>query len=70
MFLYVPILILIVYSFNESKLVTVWSGFSLKWYGELFRDEQMMKAAWVSLQASPSAPRRASVVLGTHGRAW
>ena len=34
-FLYAPILSLIVYSFNESKLVTVWAGFSFKWYGEL-----------------------------------
>ena len=37
-FLYLPMLILIVYSFNESKLVTVWAGFSTKWYGELLRD--------------------------------
>ena len=35
-FLYIPILSLIIYSFNESKLVTVWGGFSTKWYGELF----------------------------------
>lgn len=49
-FLYAPILSLIIYSFNENRLVTVWSGFSIKWYGELFRDQQMMKAAWISLQ--------------------
>lgn len=48
-FLYVPILLLILYSFNESKLVTVWSGFSVQWYGELFRDEQMLGAAKISL---------------------
>ena len=41
-FLYAPILILIVYSFNESRLVTVWSQFSIKWYYELFQDLQMM----------------------------
>ena len=35
-FLYIPILSLIVYSFNESRLVTVWGGFSTQWYGELF----------------------------------
>ena len=36
-FLYLPMVILVIYSFNESKLVTVWAGFSTKWYGELFR---------------------------------
>ncbi|MFT3806492.1 ABC transporter permease subunit [Arenimonas sp.] len=51
-FLYVPILILMVYSFNESKLATVWSGFSFKWYGELFENEQMLRAAWLSLKVA------------------
>ena len=41
-FLYIPIISLIVYSFNESKLVTVWGGFSTKWYGVLFQDHQML----------------------------
>jgi putrescine transport system permease protein len=63
-FLYAPMLSLIFYSFNESKLVTVWSGFSVKWYGELFADEQMMSAAWVSLQIA-FFTACASVVLGT-----
>ena len=45
-FLYVPVFILMVYSFNESRLATVWSGFSFKWYGELFRDDKMLRAAW------------------------
>jgi putrescine transport system permease protein len=63
-FLYLPILSLIVYSFNESRLVTVWAGFSIKWYGELFRDDQMMKAAWVSLRIAFFAAC-ASVVLAT-----
>lgn len=63
-FLYAPILSLIVYSFNESRLVTVWSGFSVKWYGELFRDQQMMSAAWVSVQVA-FWTACASVVLGT-----
>lgn len=49
-FLYVPIFTLIVYSFNESRLVTVWSGFSLKWWGELLRNETMLDAALLSLQ--------------------
>jgi putrescine transport system permease protein len=63
-FLYAPILSLMVYSFNESRLVTVWSGFSVKWYGELFRDQQMMSAAWVSIQIA-FWTACASVVLGT-----
>jgi len=63
-FLYAPILSLIVYPFNESKLVTVWAGFSLKWYGELFRDEGIMKAAWVSVRIA-FFTATASVVLAT-----
>lgn len=50
LFLYLPILSLVVYSFNESKLVTVWGGFSTKWYGELLRDPQILGAAWISLK--------------------
>ncbi len=49
-FLYAPIVILIIFSFNESKLVTVWAGFSTKWYGELLQDRQMLMAAWLSLR--------------------
>lgn len=49
-FLYVPILSLIVYSFNASKLVTVWAGFSTKWYGELLQNEQILQAAWLSVR--------------------
>ncbi len=49
-FLYLPILLLIVYSFNSSRLATVWAGFSTKWYGELLRDRQILEAAWVSLR--------------------
>lgn len=63
-FLYAPILSLMVYSFNESRLVTVWSGFSVKWYGELFSDKQMMDAAWVSIQVA-FWTACAAVVLGT-----
>lgn len=64
LFLYVPIFILIIYSFNESRLVTVWSGFSFKWYGELIRDHQMMSAVWMSLRIAFMSAT-ASVVLGT-----
>ena len=63
-FLYLPMIILIIYSFNENRLVTVWSGFSVKWYGELFRDKQMIDAAKVSLEIA-FLTACASVVLGT-----
>ncbi len=49
-FLYGPILSLIIFSFNKSKLVTVWGGFSTKWYGELIRNEQIIDAALLSLR--------------------
>ncbi|WP_395771413.1 ABC transporter permease subunit [Arenimonas sp.] len=64
LFLYLPMFSLIVYSFNESKLVTVWAGFSTKWYFELFRDQQMIDAAKISLQLA-FFTACASVVLGT-----
>ncbi|MGP1255356.1 MAG: ABC transporter permease subunit [Kiloniellales bacterium] len=63
-FLYVPIFSLIVYSFNESRLVTVWGGFSTKWYGELLRDEQVLEAALLSLQIGV-VTATAAVLLGT-----
>ncbi|MCZ8105670.1 MAG: ABC transporter permease [Alsobacter sp.] len=49
-FLYLPIVLLVVFSFNESRLVTVWGGFSTRWYGELFRNQQMLDAAWVTVR--------------------
>jgi putrescine transport system permease protein len=63
-FLYVPILSVIVYSFNESQLVTVWGGFSTKWYGELFADRQMLEGVWLSLRIA-AASATAAAVLGT-----
>ncbi|MEL7116343.1 MAG: ABC transporter permease subunit [Pseudomonadota bacterium] len=51
-FLYIPMIILITYSFKESRLVTVWAGFSTKWYGELMRDESFLDAAWVTLKVA------------------
>ena len=63
-FLYAPILSLVVYSFNESKLVTVWGGFSTKWYGELFRDPQILGAAWISVKIAFLSASIA-VVIGT-----
>jgi putrescine transport system permease protein len=63
-FLYVPILSMIVYSFNESRLVTVWGGFSVKWYGELFRNRQMLEAAWLSLRIA-TVTATGAVIIGT-----
>jgi len=41
-FLYLPIVILVIYSFNASRLVTVWGGWSLRWYAEFFNDDAML----------------------------
>ncbi|WP_415713901.1 ABC transporter permease [Roseibium sp.] len=51
-FLYLPIVLLVIYSFNESRLVTVWSGFSTKWYASLLQNEQLLDAAWVTLRVA------------------
>lgn len=63
-FLYLPIISLIVYSFNENRLVTVWSGFSTKWYGELMHNETLLDAAWLSVKIG-SMNATLSVILGT-----
>ncbi|NRP11385.1 Inner membrane ABC transporter permease protein YdcV [Aliiroseovarius sp. xm-m-379] len=63
-FLYIPMLILIIYSFNAGKLVTVWSGFSFKWYGELMQNEAFLQAAWVTLKVAVMSSTIATV-LGT-----
>ncbi len=63
-FLYLPIVLLIVFSFNESRLVTVWGGFSTRWYGELFRNQQMLDAAWVTIRIGLVSATVATV-LGT-----
>ncbi|MDN2660642.1 ABC transporter permease subunit [Neptunomonas sp. CHC150] len=63
-FLYGPILSLMVYSFNENRLVTVWSGFSTKWYGELLQNEQILDAAWLSVKIA-SVNASLAVILGT-----
>lgn len=62
--LYIPILVLIGYSFNASPLVNVWGGFSTAWYGTLWHDRQLLEAAWLSLEVAVSASTGA-VVLGT-----
>ncbi|WP_370254656.1 ABC transporter permease [Nioella sp.] len=63
-FLYIPMIILVVYSFNSSRLVTVWAGFSTHWYGELFRDQAFLDAAWVTLRVAFLSSTLATV-LGT-----
>ncbi|HUB94539.1 MAG TPA: ABC transporter permease subunit, partial [Stellaceae bacterium] len=63
-FLYGPIVSVVVYSFNESRLVTVWAGFSTHWYGELARNEQIRTAAGISIEIAFMAASLA-LVLGT-----
>jgi putrescine transport system permease protein len=49
-FLYIPLVSVIIYSFNDSRLATVWGGFSTRWYGELLKNEQVLDAAFLSLR--------------------
>ena len=63
-FLYLPMLILITYSFNESRLVTVWAGFSTKWYGVLLHDKAFLSAAWITLKVAVMSSTFAAI-LGT-----
>lgn len=63
-FLYAPIVSLVIFSFNESRLVTVWGGFSTKWYGELLSNPQILAAAWLSLRIAVASATLA-LCLGT-----
>ncbi|RFC67059.1 MULTISPECIES: ABC transporter permease [Mesorhizobium] len=63
-FLYLPIVLLIIFSFNASKLVTVWGGFSTKWYVSLFQNEALMDAAWVTIRVGVLSATFATI-LGT-----
>lgn len=63
-FLYLPILLLVVYSFNASRLVTVWGGFSTQWYSALLRNQQLLDAAWVTVRLAFLSATIATV-LGT-----
>ena len=67
--MYVPILLVILYSFNESKISSVWGGFSLKWYEELFRDKDMFQALWNSIVLGVLSSLCAAVIgtLGAYG---
>ena len=64
LFLYLPIVTLVIFSFNESQMVTLWSGFSFKWYGELLKDEEILRATWLSLKIA-FMTATASAILGT-----
>jgi putrescine transport system permease protein len=61
-FLYLPIALVIVYSFNESRLVTVWAGFSLKWWHALFANEAMLAAAFLSLKIAVTSATVATLL--------
>jgi putrescine transport system permease protein len=63
-FLYLPIVILVIYSFNASRLVAVWGGWSLAWYRELLHDEAVLSAAWISVRVALLSAS-AATVLGT-----
>lgn len=63
-FLYAPIVILVIYSFNASRLVTIWGGWSLTWYRELLHDDAVLQAAWISLRVA-FLSASAATVLGT-----
>lgn len=63
-FLYLPMIILIIYSFNSSRLVTVWAGFSTQWYVSLFQNQAFLDAAWVTIKVAIASSTIATV-LGT-----
>ena len=74
-FLYLPIVILVIFSFNASKLVTVWGGFSTQWYSSLFRNQAFIDAAWVTIRVGvisatsrPSSARMAAIALTRYTR--
>ena len=64
LFLYIPIISLVIFSFNSSKMVTVWAGLSLHWYGALLGDTELLQAAWLSLKIALMTAF-ASVFIGT-----
>jgi putrescine transport system permease protein len=76
-FLYLPIVLLVIYSFNASRLVTVWAGFSTEWYWKLLHNDQLLDAAWVTLRVAFISASIATVlgtlaaiVLTRYGRFW
>jgi putrescine transport system permease protein len=67
LFLYAPMIAVMVYSFNSSRLVTVWDQFSTKWYYELAKDDVMITAAWISLRVAVVSSTIAIVIGGMAG---
>ena len=63
-FLYLPVVLLVIYSFNESRLVTVWSRFSTKWYAALLENDRLLESAWLSVKIA-ATNASAAVILGT-----
>ena len=63
-FLYIPLVLVVVYSFNDSRIATVWGGFSTRWYGELLHNEQILDAAFLSLRIALTSATIATI-LGT-----
>ena len=63
-FLYIPIVSVVVYSFNDSRLVTLWGGFSLRWYRSLLHDSDILSAAWLSFEIA-AISATVAMVLGT-----
>src|SRR5690554_5464963 len=63
-FLYLPIVLLVIYSFNASRLVTVWGGFSTRWYVSLLSNHSLLDATWITLRVAVTSATVATV-LGT-----
>ncbi len=63
-FLYIPLILVVVYSFNDSRVATMWGGFSTRWYGELFRNDQVLDAMFLSLRIALTSATMATI-LGT-----
>lgn len=64
LFLYVPILVVVVYAFNDGRLVQVWKGFSLRWFGEAWRDPTLRHGLWISTYTA-TATAVVATLLGT-----
>ena len=67
-FLYIPILLVIIYSFNDSRLVTVWGGWSVRWYVELFNNENVLNAAILSFQIAAITATFATIMTAARSR--
>ena len=61
-FLYLPIALVVIYSFNDSRLVTVWAGFSTRWWQALFANQQILSSAWLSLRVAVVSATVASLL--------